>query len=144
MNEEIKIIEKLRKIEALFEGATTAGEKEAAASALERVKKKFKELLEVDPPIEYKFSLSDSWSRKLFVALLRRYDIKPFRYYKQKHTTVMAKVSASFVNETLWPEFLELNTTLKTYLDEVTNKIISKTIHSNNTEAEVLQQLIEM
>lgn len=144
MNEEIKIIEKLRKIEALFEGATTAGEKEAAASALERVKKKFKELLEVDPPIEYKFSLSDSWSRKLFVALLRRYDIKPFRYYKQKHTTVMAKVSVSFVNETLWPEFLELNTTLKTYLDEVTNKIISKTIHSNNTEAEVVQQLIEM
>jgi len=144
MNEEIKIIEKLRKIEALFEGATTAGEKEAAANALERVKKKFEELIKVDPPIEYKFALSDSWSRKLFVALLRRYDIKPFRYYRQKHTTVMAKVSASFVNETLWPEFLELNTTLKTYLDEMTNKIISKTIHSNNTEAEVVQQLIEM
>ncbi|MCD4743098.1 MAG: hypothetical protein K8R67_11550 [Desulfobacteraceae bacterium] len=143
MNEEIRIIEKLRKIEALFAGATTAGEKDAAASALERMQKRFKEIQDIDPPIEYKFSLSDPWSRKLFVALLRRYGIKPFRYYRQRRTTVMANISASFVDETLWPEFQELNKTLREYLDEVTNNIISKSVHSNNTEAEVVKQLTE-
>lgn len=132
MNTERNIIEKLRKIEALFDGATTPGEKGAAASALERVRKKFKETKSIDPPIEYKFSLTDRWSRQLFVALLRRYGIKPFRYYRQRHTTVMANISATFVDETLWPEFQELDKTLKEYLNEVTNNIISKGVHANS------------
>ena len=85
--------------------------------------------------------MSDMWSRKLFVALLRRYDIKPFRYYRQRHTTVMANVSKTFVDETLWPEFQELNKTLKSYIEDITNKVISETIHADSSEAEVVQQL---
>jgi hypothetical protein len=57
------------------------------------------------------------WSRKVFVALLRRYDIKPFRYYRQRHTTVMANVPKTFVDETLWPEFQELNKILQSYIE---------------------------
>jgi len=141
MTEERKIIEKLRKIEALFDGATTTGERDAAASALERVQKRFEETKNIDPPVEYKFSLTDVWSRRLFVALLRRYGIKPFRYYRQRHTTVMANISHSFVDETLWPEFKELDKTLKEYLDEITNNIISKSVHANSEEAEIIRQL---
>jgi tRNA nucleotidyltransferase (CCA-adding enzyme) len=85
--------------------------------------------------------MSDVWSRKLFVALLRRYDIKPYRYYRQRYTTVMAKISKTFVDETLWPEFEELNKTLKEYLEEITNKVISESIYSDSSEAEVIQQL---
>ena len=143
MIEETKIIEKLRKIEALYAGAATRGEKGAAESALERIKKKLEDVTQIDPPVKYKFSMGDSWSRKLFIALLRRYGIKPFRYYRQRHTTVMANVSKSFVDNTLWPEFEELNKNLKIYLEEVTNKIISKSVFSNEGEAEVIQQLIE-
>ena len=141
MTEEAKIIEKLKKIEALFDGATSTGERAAAASALERVQKRFEETKSLDPPIEYKFTLTDIWSRKLFVALLRRYGIKPFRYYRQRHTTVMANVSESFVDETLWPEFQELDKTLKEYLDEITNNIISKSVHTNSEEAEIVKEL---
>ena len=79
-------------------------------------KTQIKETQEIDPPVEYKFTMSDMWSRKLFVALLRRYDIKPFRYYRQRYTTVMANVSKTFVDETLWPEFQELNKTLKSFI----------------------------
>jgi len=88
--------------------------------------------------------MADMWSRKLFVALLRRYGIKPFRYYRQKHTTVMAVVSASFVDETLWPEFQELDKTLRSYLEDITNRVIIESIHSDNSEAEVVQQLIDV
>ncbi len=140
MNES-KLIEKLKLIEALFAGATTEGEKDAAFNALQRIKDRLKEIQKTDPPIEYKFTMSDMWSRKLFVALLRRYGIKPFRYYRQKYTTVMAKVPKSFVDETLWPEFEELDKTLRSYLDDITNKVISETIHSNNSEAEVVKQI---
>jgi hypothetical protein len=138
---ETKLIEKLRLIEALFAGATTDGEKDAAFNALQRIKKRLKDIKKIDPPVEYKFTMSDMWSRKLFVALLRRYDIKPFRYYRQRYTTVMANVSKTFVDETLWPEFQELNKTLKSYIEEITNKVISETIHADNSEAEVVQQI---
>lgn len=138
---ETKLIEKLKLIEALFAGATTEGEKDAAFNALFRIKERLKEVQKTDPPVEYKFTMSDIWSRKLFVALLRRYDIPPYRYYRQRQTTVMAKVPKSFVDETLWPEFKELDETLKSYLDDITNKVISETIHSDNSEAEVVKQI---
>ncbi|MFH2057929.1 MAG: hypothetical protein ABIJ59_03415 [Pseudomonadota bacterium] len=140
MNEQ-KLTEKLKLIEALFAGATTEGEKDAAFNALQRIKNRLKETQSSDPPVEYKFSMSDVWARKLFAALLRRYDIKPYRYYRQRHTTVMAKIPKSFVDETLWPEFEELNKTLKEYLEEITNRVISESIHSDSSEAEVVKQL---
>lgn len=141
MNDVAKLIEKLRLIEALFAGATTDGKRDAAANALQRIRDRLKQVQEIDPPIEYKFSMSDMWSRKLSVALLRRYEIKPYRYYRQRHTTVMAKVSEKFVDETLWPEFEELDKTLRAYLNDITNRVISEGIHSDNAEAEIIQQL---
>ena len=92
--------------------------------------------------MEYKFTLSDTWSKKLFLALLRRYGIEPYRYYRQKHTTVMARVPVSFVKETLWPEFQELNNTLRCYLDEVTNRVITTGIYADSSEAEVREELL--
>ena len=53
----------------------------------------------------FRFTLADTWSRKLFLSLLRRYDLKPYRYRGQRRTTVMVKVPKPFVHETLWPEF---------------------------------------
>ncbi len=138
---ETRLAEKLKLIEALYSGATTEGEKEAAGNALERIKNRLKEIHKQDPPIEYKFTLTNMWSKKLFVALLRRYDIKPFRYYRQRYTTVMANVSKTFVDETLWPEFVELDTVLQSYLEEITNKIISQNIHGDSSDAEVVKQL---
>jgi hypothetical protein len=140
--EEQKLIEKLQRIEALFAGATTKGEKVAAANALERIRERLKDAQKLDPPVEYKFTLTDMWSKKLFLALLRRYGIQPYRYYRQKHTTVMARVPVSFVKETLWPEFQELNDTLRSYLDEVTNRVITTGIYADSSEAEVRQELL--
>jgi len=143
MNDEKTLIDKLKRIEALFAGAATGGEREAAANASIRIKNRLKQVQEIDPPIEYKFTMADMWSRRLLVALLRRYGIKPFRYFRQRHTTVMAVVSSNFVDETLWPQFLELDKTLRSYLNDITNRVISESIHSDNSEAEVVQQLIE-
>ncbi len=140
MMDEAKLIEKLRLIEALFSGATTPGEREAAALARERILERLKHVEKEDPPIEYRFSMSDMWSRKVFVSLLRRYNIRPYRYSRQRHTTVMAKVSKRFVDETLWPEYLEISRTLKTYLSEVTERVVSQVICKDNSEAEIVDE----
>ncbi len=132
------LLDKLSKIERLYAGAATPGEKEAAADAMERIKRRLGETAKIERPIEYKFTLSDGWSKKLFTALLRRYALRPYRYARQRRTTVMVRVPRSFVDETLWPEFLELSKVLQTYLDEVTERVISGAIHANEGEEEVI------
>ncbi len=77
------------------------------------------------------------WAKKLFVALLRRYGIEPYRYRRQRHTTVMAKVSVSFVDDTLWPEFVELNKALHTHLERVTDRVIREGIFAEESEPEI-------
>jgi len=143
MSDEARLIEKLKRIEALFAGAATQGERAAAANAMQRIRGRLKELHKTDPPTEFKFRLADMWSRRLLVALLRRYGIRPYRHPRQKHTTVMAKVSEKFVEETLWPEFRELDNTLRTYLDEITDRVIREGIYSDTSEAEIMKESIE-
>jgi hypothetical protein len=79
MSTESQLREKLRKIDALFAGAGTAGERLAAEAALEHVRERLTELGRKDPSIEMQFSMPDQWSRYLFLALCRRYGMKPHR-----------------------------------------------------------------
>ena len=139
MNEQ-KLIDKLRLIERLAAGATTKGEEVAAELAKERILERLRRLEKEDPPVEYRFSMVDMWSRKVFVALLRRYGIKPYRYHRQRHTTVMALLSKKFVDETLWPEFQEISTTLTDYLAEVTDRVISQVLDQESSEADVVEK----
>jgi len=133
---EAQLVEKLRRIEALFARAGSEGERVAAERARERIRARLEELSGEEPPIEFRFSLSDQWSRHLFVALMRRYGIHPYRYRGQRRTTVMARLSRSFVNETLWPEFLELQSTLSAYFDALTDRVIEQALEVKAGEAE--------
>lgn len=135
---EAELLEKLRKIERLHAGAATPGERDAAADALERIRSRLGEVARQEKAIEYKFTLADGWSKRLFIALLRRYSLKPYRYSRQRRTTVMVRVPRSFVNETLWPEFLELSKVLESYLGEVTERVISQAVHEDAGEEEVI------
>ncbi|WP_216923288.1 hypothetical protein [Synechococcus sp. CCAP 1479/9] len=70
------------------------------------------------------------------MALLRRYGIRPYRYRGQRRTTVIAHLSRAFVNETLWPEFLELQGTLAAYFDAFTDRVIEQALEVKAGEAE--------
>jgi hypothetical protein len=105
MASEDRLREKLRKIEALYAGATTEVEKSAAGAAAERIREQFETASRKAVAEEFKFSIADPWSRQLFTALCRRYGIKPFRYSRMHRQTVMVRAPASFVHVTLWPEF---------------------------------------
>ena len=134
--QEQNLIDKLRKVEALHAGAASDGERDAAAHAMERIRERLHRLEAVDPPIEYRFTLQDAWSRKLFMALLRRYGINPYRYAGQRRTTVMARISKGFVDEILWPEFEELSHELRLYLDQVTERVIAAGVFADQSEPE--------
>jgi len=141
MRDEAQLIEKLRRIEALFARPGTAGEKAAAAGAAERIRLRLEELARLDPPVEYRFAVADGWSRRLLLALLRRYGVAPYRYRQQRTTTVMARVSRRFVEETLWPEFEQLSAVLRAHLAAVTERIIAEAISADDRDADVRQEL---
>ena len=134
MTTQAQLRDKLRKIEALFLGAGTAGERLAAEAALARVRAKLAEMERKDSAVEMQFSLADQWSRHLFVALCRRYGLKPYRYPRQRRTTVMVRAPRPFI-EALWHEFRELNVDLQSYLHEATLKIIREEVYADTSEA---------
>ena len=101
--------DKLRKIEALFAGAATPGEKAAAGAAAERIRARLGQTASKEKSIELKFSISDVWSRQLFIALCRRYGLRPFRHRRMHRQSIMIKAPKSFMEQVLWPEFQELN-----------------------------------
>lgn len=133
--DEADLIAKLLRIEALHAGATTPGEKNAAEAAMQRVQARLREIERDDPPSDYKFTMNDEWSRKLFLALARRYGLRPFRYRRQRYNTVMIRVSTRFVNETLWPEFVALDNELRAYLAGVTDRVIRDALNGDTAEA---------
>jgi hypothetical protein len=135
-----KLIDTLHKVEALHAGATTPGERDAAVAAIERIKKKLEQFVETDPPKEMQCTFSNHWSKQLFCALAKRYDLQPYRYHRQRHTTVMLRVPDRFLNEVLWPEFEGLNEELRKYLDDITANIISEAIFKGSPEEEVREQ----
>lgn len=132
--DEKRLIAKLRAIEALFAGATTDGERIAAHEAKQRILERLKEIQEQDPKVEFRFKLADGWSRKIFLALLRRYGITPYRHPRQRNTTVMARLPKRFVNETLWPEFEQISSLLRAHLEEVTQRLVSEVLHEDSSD----------
>ena len=69
---EARLRAKLRKIEALFAGAGTAGEKAAAGAAADRIRALLGNAAGSEAPEEIRCSVPDIWSRQLFIALCRR------------------------------------------------------------------------
>jgi hypothetical protein len=135
MTNEQQLREKLRKITALFEGAATAGERQAAAAAIGRIREALNAAVQTQPLPETKISMADQWQRRLFSALCRRYGLEPYRYKGQRYTTVVVRAPRAFFNNTLWPEYLELQAALHSYLNEATERTIREEVYRDAAEA---------
>ncbi len=141
MDDRQKLLETLRKIEALHAGAVTPGERDAAASARERIRAMLRSVAQQERSEEFRFSMDNHWSRKIFIALLRRYGIDFYRYSRQRRNTVIARVPRSFVEQTLMPEFEEMNRALFDHLERITDEIISEEISRDTSEAREVHAL---
>ena len=144
MTPERLLREKLRKIEALFAGAATEGERVAAGAAAERIRERLDQAAGKEKEIEVKFSISDVWSRQLFVALCRRYGIRPFRYRRMHRQSIIIRAPKSFVEQVLWPEFEELSAALTEYLSEITEKVIREEVHGETGEADEVDEPLQI
>ena len=140
MTPEQLLREKLRKIEALFAGAATDGERVAAGAAADRIRERLEQAASTEHEIGVKFSIPDIWSRQLFVALCRRYGLRPYRYPRMHRQSILVRAPKSFLEQVLWPEFEELDAALTAYLSEITDKVIREEVHGETGEADEVDE----
>ncbi|MGI3187462.1 hypothetical protein [Nioella aestuarii] len=135
------IREKLTKLEALFARGATAGERAAAGAARDRLQARLS--LDAndggDPEIELQYSLPDVWSVRIFVALCRKHGIRPYRYPRQRRTTVMVRVRQASFERTVAEEFRTLHRELTAYFNETVEHLIADAMKSDGND-ETLEQ----
>ncbi len=143
MLSETGLVDKFKKIEALYLGATTLGEKAAALHALNNVQEKIN-YYKREELQEWSFKFDNHFEKKLFKALLGKYNLKPYRYKGQRYTTVMVQTSKEVVEKTLWPQYLEMVKALRSYLEDVTNDVIKKVMGQENSEDEIRDEQMKI
>lgn len=125
---------RLAKLENLFRRAGTTGERVAAGAAIDRLKDRL-QTEQVDPEVELRLSLSDVWSVRLFVAVCRKHDVRPYRYPRQRQTTVMVRTSERFFDDVVWAEFSNLQAELGIYFEETVEHLIRTAMHSDGDDS---------
>ena len=91
--------------------------------------------MRTESPEEFQFSLPDQWQRRLFAALCRRYGLEPYRYKRQRYTTLVVRAPRTFVDRTIWPEYQQLKGALDQYLNDATERIIREEVYRDAGEA---------
>lgn len=121
----MSFLDKLAKIDALIQRASSEGERQAAQLAKERVIAKLS-LNQLNEPIEYRVSLNSPWEKRLFIALCRKHGFQTYRYQRQKYTTARLKISKSMMDEILWPEYLQYSKILRELIEDIMQGVINK------------------
>ncbi len=127
MESDEQLREKLAKVEALFRQAGSPGERVAAGAAMERLRGRLGNAgKEGGPETELQFPLPDMWSVSLFIAICRKHGLRPFRYARQRRTTVMVQAPERPFNRVVWAAFSRLHTELQMYFQDVIDHLITR------------------
>lgn len=123
---ELETIEALGKIERNFASPVGgAGDNHAAG---ESIKSKLREAEARESSVELRFSLTDPMTVKLFLAVCRRYGLRPYQKPGQHRTTVMLRIPPSFSQEILVPEFQQLAEALGLYFRDSVERLIENSV----------------
>ena len=133
-----RLREKLAKVEALFRRAASPGEQAAAGAAMDRLSGRLGASdRDGGPETELRFSLPDAWSVRLFVAVCRKHGLRPFRYARQRRTTVMVRARERHFYRVVWAEFSHLQTELEFYFQDVTDHLITRAMGSDGDDSNI-------
>lgn len=138
----MSFLDKLAKIEALIQRASSDGERQAAELAKERVLAKIS-LDDSSRPIEYKVSLGSPWEKRLFVALCNKHGFQTYRYQRQKYTTARLRISKNMMEEVLWPDYLRYSKMLGELVEDIMQELINM-IHRVQEEEVVIAGEIDV
>ena len=133
MGQQNDIREKLEKLEALFARGATEGERAAAGAALDRLNSRLDTGAQ-EEKVEFQYTLPDVWAVKIFVALCRKHGVQPYRYPRQRRTTVMVNVQQSAFEQTVMAEFKTLHAELVAYFKDTVDHLIADAMKSDGED----------
>ena len=133
MGQQDDIRAKLEKLEALFARGATEGERAAAGAALDRLNSRL-DTGGQEEKVEFQYSLPDAWAVKIFVALCRKHGVQPYRYPRQRRTTVMVNVQKSVFEQTVMAEFKTLHAELVAYFKDTVDHLIADVMKSDGED----------
>ncbi len=128
----MNLIDKVQKIQALIDRASSEGERQAAELAKQRLHNRIKE-----NPIEYRVSSHSKWEKRLFGAVCKKNGFNPYRYARQKYTTTMVRVSKSIMDDVLWPEYTKYTALLREMVDEIATDLVDR-IYTGDKEETII------
>jgi hypothetical protein len=136
----MSFLEKLAKIEALIQRASSEGERQAAQLAKERVLVKISEN-HANRAVEYKIPLNSPWEKRLFVALCSKHGFKTYRYHRQKYTTANLRISKYMMEDVVWPEYLRYSKILNELIGDIMQDLINKIHHVSEDEVVIAGEI---
>jgi hypothetical protein len=132
--------ERIKKLMALLADTEFEGERVAAQAAIDRLAKNVTAEAPKLHETEFRLTTSSDWQKRLLMAICHKHGLKPYRYHRQKYTTVMVRVNEGFLNRVVWPEYLKFSGLLSELVDDITIDLISK-IHHHEEEVVIAGEL---
>ncbi len=127
---------KLEKLEALFARGATQGERVAAGKARDRLAARLGDAPDKEE-IELRYSLPDAWAVRIFVALCRKHGVRPYRYPRQRRTSVMVRVQQSEFEKTVLAEFRTMHSELVAYFRDTVDHLIADAMKSDGDDEDL-------
>lgn len=95
-----------------------------ADQAKVRIRARLQELGGAADVAEFQCHMKHDWDSFVFHALAKRYGIRPYRYRKQRKSTILVHMSKQFLDELLWPIFNDVCAALFARFTEVTTALL--------------------
>lgn len=121
--------EKLREVQG------AAASPDPASSLKARVSE---EIYEDEPEVVFRFAIHERWERRLFCALCRRYNLRPYRYEGQDPETIMLRASRQLVDGALWPEHLGNTELFAQFVHDLATRVIEDVLEQRDHGVEIL------
>ena len=85
-------------------------------------------------------SIPDPCARAVFLALCRRYGLKPHRHARQRRATVVVAAPPSFYEGVLWPEFQALSDVLYDSFLSLTTRVLREVLAVRGNEGVTVER----
>lgn len=110
-----------KRLQMINDAIPEGGTDEEKKLAFERIGKKLDTM-----PKECRITLHSCWEKRLLEALCKQHGLRTYRYPRQRDTTLMIWVSEVYLNEILWPQFLNYAHPLQDYFVAQTSALVDK------------------
>ncbi len=80
---------------------------------------------------------------RIFVALCRKHGVRPYRYPRQRRTTVMVRVQPSAFEQNVLVEFRMLHSELVAYFQDTVDHLIADAMKSDGDDENLEPPQIE-